>query len=327
MTARKASIVRAERISGRVKPNIERRAEAKAAQLKKKWTVAALWIEYQQANPGLKAYKDYNSLYNRYISPSFGDKQPKAILASELDQLKSQQLKGKSPQTVAHVLELLRRIINFGVKRGLCTGPGFVIQLPRLHNEKTEDLTPEQMRRLSEVINSHIDMRSPYRWGANMMRLALLTGMRRGEMFRLKWDDIDWHHKNILLREAKSGRDEIIPMSSYTEAHLRAIRDTEHSESPYIFPGKAGGPRSDIRQPVNHLKTEAGLPGDFRALHGLRHVFASGLISNGISKDVVARLLTHKGQTVTDRYAHIRDDALRHAAELAGQIVEDAGKP
>lgn len=53
-------------------------------------------------------------------------------------------------------------------------------------------------------------------------------------------------------------------------------------------------------------------------------MFASGLVSHGVSLDIISRLLTHKGQTVTHRYAHFRDDVLREAAELAGRLVEEA---
>ncbi|MHB1011045.1 MAG: tyrosine-type recombinase/integrase [Propionibacteriaceae bacterium] len=321
MTPAKASHVRAKKMNGDQLPNRERRAKAKAAKLKRSWTVAALWEEYQRANPDLKNYASDHSLYNRYIGPAFGEKKPKEILALDIDRLKLRQLKDKSPQTQAHALELLRRIINFGIKRGLSQGPGFTISLPRVSNEKTEDLTPEQLASLVHVIDEQIKYKSPYRWGAYMMRLALLTGMRRGEMFRLNWDDIDWHRNNVALRDAKSGRDEIIPMSSYAASLLNTIRG-EGQASPVVFPGKDGGQRTTIVRQVNKIKEFAELLTDFRALHGLRHVFASGLISNGISFDIVSRLLCHKGRHVTHRYAHLRDDALRHAAELAGSLIK-----
>jgi len=95
------------------------------------------------------------------------------------------------------------------------------------------------------------------------------------------------------------------------------------SGSEYVFPGIAGGQRRDVRKQVNAIKAEADLPEDFRPLHGLRHVFASGLVSSGVEFQIVRRLLTHRGGTVTHRYAHIRDDALREAAELAGQLIEE----
>jgi integrase len=323
MTPAKASHIRARRISGKQLPNRERRAKARAARLKRTWTVSNLWQEYRKANPDRRE-KGMESLFNKYIRPNFGDKQPKDILMLDIDRLKRRELKGLSPQTVAHVLGLLRRIINFGMKRGLSPGPGFTIQLPRVSNQKTEDLSPEQMSRLLKVIDSHIKYRSPYMKGAYMMKLALLTGLRRGEMFKLKWDDIDWHRKNIYLRDAKSGRDEIIPLSNYAADLLRAVRDTQTIDSPFVFPGLSGGQLTDIKKQVNSIKAEAGLPKDFRPLHGLRHVFATTLVSNGVPLDIVSRLLTHKGRTVTHRYAHIRDDALRQAAELVGRLVEEA---
>ncbi|MCL4473887.1 MAG: tyrosine-type recombinase/integrase [Actinobacteria bacterium] len=319
MTPAKASHIRAKRMHGDQLPNKERRAQA--ARVKKTWTISRLWEEYQKANPDRRE-KGMESLYSKYLDPHFGDKEPKHILVLDIDRLKRRELKDKSPQTVAHVLGLLRRIINFGMKRGLCPGPGFIIQLPRVSNQKTEDLTPEQMVRLLEVLSGHVIYQSPCRQGAYMMKLALLTGMRRSEMFKLTWDAIDWHRKNITLRDAKSGRDEIIPMSSYAERLLGEIQAAK-SDSPYVFPGRGGGQLVDIKKQVNQIKAEAGLPSDFRPLHGLRHVFASMLVSNGVSLDVVSRLLTHKGQTVTHRYAHFEDGILRQAAELAGRIVEE----
>lgn len=322
ITSAKASQIRARRQQGEELPNRERRAKAKAAKMTTAWTVSSLWQEYKTANPDIKSLASYESLYRLYVAPSFGDKEPKEISPLDIERLK-RRMKGKSVKTIASALELLRRIINFGINHTLCIGTDFIVKLPRVSNEKTEDLTPKQLVRLLKVIEDHIIAQTTSRSAAYMMRLALLTGMRRGEMFKLKWDDVDWHRKNITLRNAKSGRDEIIPMSTYTVSLLETIR-REDRESPFVFPGKSGGQLTDVRRQVNRIKAEAKLPADFRPLHGIRHVFASGLISNGVSKDVVARLMTHKGRaSVTDRYAHIRDDALREAAELAGKLLDE----
>ncbi|MCL4310686.1 MAG: site-specific integrase [Actinomycetota bacterium] len=321
MTPARASHIRTKRMHGEQLPNQERRA--KAARKKKTWTISALWEEYLEFNPGHKNHASDSTLFNRYLAPRFADKQPADILVLDIDRLKRRELKDKSPQTQAHALELLRRLCNFGLKRGLCRGLTFTVQMPRLDNVKTEDLNPVQLRRLLEVIDHHVKYNSPQRQGATMMQLALYTGMRRGEMFKLTWDDIDWHRKNITLKDAKSGRDEIIPMSSYAERLLNEIQAAK-SDSLYVFPGRGGGQLVDIKQQVNQIKAEAGLPADFRPLHGLRHVFASLLVSHDVSLDVVSRLLTHKGRSVTHRYAHFEDGILRRAAELAGRLVEEA---
>jgi integrase len=97
--------------------------------------------------------------------------------------------------------------------------------------------------------------------------------------------------------------------------------------TPYIFPGADGGRRVTARVTANRIKKAAGLPADFRPLHGLRHVFASNLASSGkVDMYVLQRLLTHKNPIMTQRYSHLRDDALRSASNLAGELVTAAGK-
>jgi integrase len=122
--------------------------------------------------------------------------------------LRLKMLKKKSPQTVKHVLALLRRIVNFGVRKQLCKGLGFEIQMPSVDNVKTEDLTTEQLQALIKAID-----KDKHPIAGPMMKMALFTGMRRGEMFRLKWSDIDFHRGFINIRDPKGGRDEKIPLN------------------------------------------------------------------------------------------------------------------
>ncbi len=158
----------------------------------------------------------------------------------------------------------------------------------------------------------------------NMMRMALFTGMRRGEMFKLKWKDINFERGFIKLIDPKGGPDQKIPLNDATkgllESHLR-------TRSRFVFPGRGGRQRTDIKHQVNRIKEAAGLPKDFRALHGLRHVYASMLASSGeVDLYTLQKLLTHKGPLMTQRYAHLRDEALKRASALAGNIIEQASK-
>lgn len=323
MTPAKASHVRTRRLRGEELPNKERRAQAMAAKLKRTWTVSNLWEEYKAANPGLKSLPSYESLYRLYVAPEFGDKKPKDISPFDIERL-TRRMKGKSAKTIASALELLRRIVHFGIKKRECPGPGFIIELPRVNNVKTEDLTPEELARLLEVIDRHIKQQTSYLTGCRMMKLVLLTGMRRGEMFKLKWDDINWHRINITLEDPKSGMDQTIPMNSYTVRLLKTIEE-EKSGSKYVFPGKSGGQLTDVKRQVNRIKAEAELPADFRPIQGLRHVFGTNLGNAGVDRDIIGRLMTHAtDRSVTSRYVHYREETLRQAAELAGQLIEDA---
>ena len=86
-----------------------------------------------------------------------------------------------------------------------------------------------------------------------------------------------------------------------------------------------GEPFTDISRRVNPIKKAAGIQADFRALHGLRHTYASMLASSGkVDLYTLQKLLTHKSPVMTQRYAHLRDEALIKASELAGRIIEQA---
>ena len=88
-----------------------------------------------------------------------------------------------------------------------------------------------------------------------------------------------------------------------------------------------GKQRVEIRKAANRIKKAAGLPDDFRPLHGLRHVYASMLASSGkVDLYTLQKLMTHKSPEMTQRYAHLRDEALQRAAELAGSLIAETAE-
>lgn len=317
MTPAKAARIRANRIEGRDLPNTERREAEEAAKLAddKRWTIDKLWLEYKKGRKPGKSLSTDSGRYEKYLKVLFGDQEPKDIIPLDVERLKRRLLKNKSPQTVKHVLNLLTWVVNFGVKQGLCPGLPFHVEKPTVDNEKTEDLTEDQLKKLLEAIAN-----DTHNQAGNMMLLALYSGMRRGEMFKLQWKHVDFERGFITLVDPKGGKDQHIPLNDATRGLLNSIKRIKGS--PYVFPGRKGSQRVDINKALAEIKKEAGLSKSFRPLHGLRHVFASQLASSGqVDMYVLQRLLTHKDPRMTQRYAHLRDDALKKAANLAGEIV------
>jgi len=310
MTPARAARIRGERIEGKRLSRKEVR-EAKAVT---KWTVDRLWQEYSAQKHDSKGLKVDRGRYEKYLKTGLGNKEPRNIAHLDIDRLRIGLAKTRKPQTVKHVLALLNRITNFGVKKGLCPGPPFKIELPKVHNKKTEDLTPEQLSALLEAIEQ-----DPNLMAANLMKMALFTGMRRGELFRLQWQDLDFERGFIHIRTPKGGQDQKIPLNA---AARDLVANHPHTGSPYVFPGRGGRQRTDINKQVGRIKEAAGLPKDFRALHGLRHVYASMLASSGqVDLYTLQKLLTHKSAAMTQRYAHLRDYALRRASDVAGDLL------
>ncbi|MBN1226346.1 MAG: site-specific integrase [Deltaproteobacteria bacterium] len=320
MTPSRAAGLRTRRIEGELS-NKEKRdsleAEKKAKESRK--TIDRLWAFYIETLTNSRTRGSDENRYNKYLKDQFGNKEPQELIMLDVDRLRLKLLKTLSPQSVKHVLTLLARIVNFGVKRNLCHPLPFHIKKPTVNNLKTEDLNAEQLHNLLKAIETDGNEHA-----RGIMKLALFTGMRKGEIFKLKWDDIDFERGFITIRNPKGGINQKIPLN---EAARTLLQELPKEKSEFIFPGRGGGQRTTIKKPANRIKKRAGLPKDFRPLHGLRHVYASMLASSGqVDMYVLQKLLTHKDGKMTQRYAHLRDETLRRASEVAGTIIEQAAK-
>lgn len=324
MTAAKAKDIRADRARGKELTNQEKREAAEAARQAEEGrpTISRLWSFYDETSPERTSRDTDRARYNLHLAKPFGGKTPAELVTLDLDRLRLRKLKSLSPQTVKHILSLLRRIINFGVKRGLCpmVDPSRLhFTFPRVDNQRTENLTDEQMAAYLRALDEEPDQNA-----AGFIRLALSTGMRKGALMALRWADIDFERGFITLqgKAAKNEKTERIPLSNAARAVLERV---ERLDSPFVFPGRGGGQRKDFKRIAQRVRDKAGLTKDeFRPLHGLRHTFASRLASSGaVDIYTLQKLLTHGSAQMTQRYAHLADEALQRAAAVAGEIFKD----
>ena len=300
----------------------ERRIKAKVLREteRNKPSIAYLWEVYEAAHEGRPSAKpDRRNI--RPILVRFANKIPDEIRTAHVDALRRDlEKEGKAPQTVKHVMSLLRRIIRYGAQRGLCSVPDIsklYFDMPKVDNIKTECLTSEQAKALFLALDADEDQNL-----AAMMRLALTTGMRRGALLGLQWDDLDFTNGYITLRgeEAKSGKTTQIPMSATARDILQSIQQTE---SCYLFPGKNGGKRIELRRFTGRIRKRANLPEGFRPFHGLRHTYASWLASSGkVDLFTLQKLLTHSSPQMTQRYAHLADEAMKRAASVIDECLQ-----
>ena len=242
---------------------------------------------------------------------------------------------------IAHVLNLLTWICNHGFKAGICPGLSVHIEKPKVNNERVDYLPPAKLKRLLEVADQ-----DPHPQVVDVLRLALFSGLRRGEIFGLQWDDINFKTDFITIRieHAKSQREEKIKMNALTKVLLlnarrkRAIEIREKKRKSkkkkaanvckykipsFVFYGRNGNKRVDMNKQFRRIKDKAGLPSSWRMCHSLRHQYASMLASSGkIDQLTLSQLLTHKDGRMTRRYTHLSDKALQRAADTASDIMK-----
>lgn len=321
MTPARAAQIRTRRIEGDELPNRERRKAKECSAI----NIGMVYAEYQAASMR-RAFTDIrvNQHYRQYLEKTYAARHPSTITQKDFDIIIRQMMDdGKAPQTIRHITGLLHRILKHAVKSGYCQMPQLELKLPQLNNEKTEDLTPEELQRLLAAMDEDTH---PY--AGRLMKMALFTGMRAGELFRLEWTDIDVERGFIWLRNPKGGKDKRIPLNETVKAHLETVPKIKNS--PYVFPADDGNMRTTIAKPVARIRDKAGLSKDFRPLHGLRHVFASTLASSGlVDMYTLQKLMTHASPQMTQRYAHLRDEAFKKGADIAGNIFGnlDTQKP
>lgn len=324
-----ASLVRADRMRGKEATNAERRAEERAVKEAEagRWTVQKIWTAYQDAHPTQASAKAWASLFSTHILPSaVSGKTPDDLVTLDIERLRRDVSKAKhkrtgkplSAQTVKHVLSLLKRILRWAADVGYIPNPVHLkFKFPSVDNESTESMTPEQAQAYFQALDEEKDQDA-----AAYFRFMLLTGIRKSALLALRWEDVDLDRAFLVLRgkSAKSGKTQSIPLSPGAVEVLKGIYRTH---SPFVWPGVDGGQRVDFQRMGRRLRDKAGLPKNFRPCHGLRHCFASWLASSGqVDLYTLQRLLTHGSSAMTQRYAHLADDALKRAASVADSIME-----
>lgn len=319
MTPAKAAQIRAAKMQGKVATNKEKRA-AKAADAQKEkgaLTLRILFDKYQDSlQPGRGRATDRNFFKRLH---NIEHKQLKELNIDDIETIKrTLQKENKSAQTVKHVLNLITRTANYALKAGLIKQNDmyeFVITKPSIDTMHTENMDTETFTKYMQLLEEEEDKQC-----VAIIKIAIFTGMRKSAILALKWEHIDFERRTIKLvgEHAKNDTTAFIPLNANAAAVLKGLGVGKG----LVFPSPAtGGKREDFKHVARRVRDRAGLPKTFRPMHGLRHTFASMLASSGkVDLYTLQKLLTHKSPQMTQRYAHLSDEALKRAAAAADEI-------
>ena len=325
MTSAKANKIRAERISGKTESNVEKRKRNQTQV--RRLNLDDLWEEYLKIKRDhVKAVSTDLSRYKNHISEIFGKKFPDEIYPLDIDWFTSEMSKTRSPKTVSNILELLRRIINFGISKQLCPPISLKIRFPSVDNQRIEVLTDEQFSNLNEVWEEYPDQHI-----VNMHKLIAWTGMRPSEPCRLKWEDIDFKHRILSKVNTKSGKTVQLRLNTTVKEILDSQKILLQEESPgmanseFVFPRKDGKKREpdSWRKYVKEICNRAGIPKTFRPNYCLRDTIATTMLSNGASLDEVGYQLGHEpGSPMMKRYARFVTEAQQRIVDHSEALLK-----
>ena len=294
-------------------------------------TLDEVWQKYLEVYEASKGREKDRSRYNTMLKERFGNKALDKIGVMDIQRLvvdmrKTVNMRGVpySAKSIKNVVELLSRLFNFAIKQDLWHGdnPCKKVKLPKVNNEVTNALDTEQINNLLKVLDGY-----PDRETANLVKLLLFTGIRRGEAFKLQWGDVDLDHGWLYLRNPKGGKDQVIPLNDLSLQVLKDQLAYKREETALVFPSRKNTMRTDIKRAWARIKRMANLPDNFR-LHDLRHTYATILASSGqVDLYTLQRLLTHKSPLMTQRYAHLVEDVLKRGTQtLVAVLKKERGK-
>ena len=228
-------------------------------------------------------------------------------------------LKTITNATINREVGIISYFFNYCIVREYYNGvnPCFKTKLKE-NNQREIRLTADQ---ITELLSKAEKQGRVY----TAVLIALLTGLRRNELFNLRWTDIDFDNSLIYLRAAtcKSHKGRAVSIPDYLKAHLTALRKenpfTEKIFSEYKTFNKLRFEWERLRETLTFKELSNGLQLHF---HDLRHIYAQSLRDAGVSLDDIQILLGHSSVKVTEsRYAQFGGrDALSKVNKIA-QII------
>lgn len=292
-------------------------------------TVADLCVrfadEYLPRNrPG--TVLNYTILLDRYIRPHFGLHTKVAeVRFEDIDALHRKITRAGSPYAANRTVAVLSRMFNLAIRWGMrADNPVRGIER-NPENKRKRYLSGEELGRLTTALAAHADQDI-----ANIFRLLLLTGARRGEVLTMRWADVDptegiWSKPGATTKQAT---DHVVPLSAPARQLLSELRERQTAKKKvlpeYVFPGAGStGHVVSIKKAWKALCQSADISG--LRIHDLRHSFASQLASGGASLPLIGSLLGHTQPSTTARYSHLFVDPQRAAVEKVAAIITAAG--
>ena len=262
------------------------------------------------------------------IRPKLGRRKVADVRFADVDAL--HRAMRETPFAANRVLGLLSRLFTLAIKwEWLAVNPAKGVE--RFYEPQRERyLDADEISRLNEALDSHDDQRA-----ANVIRLLMLTGARKGEALQATWSQFDitededgrlngtWTKPGATTKQKTDHR---VQLSNEAVLLLRNIRasaptgDDGEAESEFVFPSGGGdGHLVNIKRPWGAIRKIAGIS-DVR-IHDLRHTFASIGVSAGHSLYMVGQLLGHINTRTTQRYAHLADAPLKKVTDSIGAII------
>ncbi len=244
-----------------------------------------------------------------HLLPFFGEKVLSEITPKMIARYKAKRRQEEAaPATINKELGLMRHAFNIGIREWeWCReNPVARIAMEPVYNQVDHWLSEEKETKL---------LRASPQWLREIIIFALNTGMRRGEILALRWDDVDLACGTLVVMKSKNRERRTIPLNKSVFELLMSKQARTPKHNPVFSTSKGTLLIGRNLMRSYYIALEKAEIQDFR-FHDLRHTFATRLVQRGVDIYKVQRLLGHKTPAMTQRYAHHSPESLRDGVEV-----------
>lgn len=267
-----------------------------------------------------RSFKDDYGRYHNHLKAKFSKSRLVAITKRDIEQHHADIANKQSPATANRHLALLSAIMRKALEWNVIdVNPCQGVKQFKENNSRQAFLNMEQIGRYVLALEADEN-----KVAAGALKLALLTGARRGEVLSAKHADVHLDQGVWLLPMTKNGRSRNVSLS--VEARNLISSLPRHPDSPWLFPGYLDPmkPAHNITKTHKRALFVAKLPPSTR-IHDLRHTNASVMASSGaINLMTIQKNLGHSTPEMSLRYAHLADKTALEAASYVGNAVSNA---
>ncbi len=281
------------------------------------------YMPNQRQNKAKASCDKEEGFFRNWMTGVIDTKPMKDISAFHLEKLKKKMSDaGKSPKTITYCLGTVRQVFNFAARHGLYEGrnPVSLVKKPQADNRRMRFLSKVEADTLLEALAERSqDLH-------DMALLSLHCGLRAGEIFALRWGDVDFGRNMLMLKNTKNGETRAAFLTEGASAMLESRH--QKAKDALIFPDcRHGSKRCEIsnvfQEVADKLFNEGVEDRRFRVVfHTLRHSFASLLVENGVPIFAVKELLGHKTLAMATRYSHMAPDTLRKSVSVLNEALK-----
>ena len=273
----------------------------------------------RHSRPQKRTWKEDERRLKSHILPAFGSRALTDVRRADITRLHSA-IGAEPPVEANRVLTLVGGIFAKAESWGYVPEghPNPARGIGRF-KERSRDrwLRPEEVERLLAAVAEETD---PYVRAA--FRLYLQTGLRKGELLQLQWQDIDFKRAELRIPYTKSGRPHSLSLTETALAILLELPRSNHSD--WVFPGHGTNHRKDLKRPWQRIRKRAGLDGV--TIHDLRRTVGSWMAQAGVPLQVIGEVLNHRHPDVTRIYARLAEDQGRHALQAVEHKIKELEK-